>query len=1072
MTLFSRFVVIALGLLCGSLCSLRAQAGPTEDLNRADIKALQRGIQDLTTTFGDRYPHGPQWLRSAESLAQEVAAAEAALKAGDKEQATKVAEIVAKIDTLRREALLANPLLDFEKLLLVRRQEGRMGLPQNWQGNCSVAAHGYDNQISILSPVRPGSKVTPLYTPEKNAFVGDVDLHFNADKMLLSMPKANGRWHIYEMKVDGSGLRQVSADEPADVDNFDACYLPDGRIAFCSTRCFQGVPCVGGGDKVSNLFIMDADGKNVRQLCFDQDHDWCPTVMHNGRILYTRWEYSDTPHYFTRLLFTMNPDGTNQAAYYGSNSYWPNSMFFARPIPNHPTKVVAIVSGHHGVQRMGELVVFDPALGRTEDQGAVQRIPGFGRKVEPVIKDELVANSWPKFLHPYPLSDKHFLVSCKLTPQAPWSIYLVDTFDNFVLLAEEPGYALLEPVPLKKTPTPPVIPDRINPKSDSAVVHSADIYAGEGMQGVPRGTVKKLRVLEPHFAYPGMGGHLNIGIDGPWDGRRIWGTVKVDEDGSVSFKAPANTPLALQPLDKDGKCVAVMRSWFTAMPGETVSCVGCHESQNRAPLHRSSQAVYRTPSAIDPWYGPARGFSFKREVQPVLDKHCVGCHDGKTNPLDLRVAGSASFRKFTPSYVALHPFVRRPGPESDYHLQWPMEWHAGTSELVQLLEKGHYNVKLDPESWDRLITWIDLNVPDHGSWQEERGASPQIKRRLEMRTAFAARPEDPEAVIPTKFLGAEVTPGSVAYTAPAPVAPRNMPVPEVAVWPFDATEAANRQKATGLPPTLKLPLNDKQVIELVLIPAGEFVIGAADGANDEFPQAKVKITRPFYMSRTEITNAQFQAFRPAHDSAYISMTAKDQTHRGHPVNRPDQPVVRVAWTDAVEFCRWAGQQAKRNVNLPTEAQWEWAARGGTGTATYFGAVGADFGKFANLADASLIHLASGDSPKWHPRINSSNDGALVTQSIGRYQPNAWGLCDMIGNAAEWTRTTYRPYPYDVGDGRDDPNIAGTKVVRGGSWYDRPYRATASYRLHYQPWQHVFNVGFRIIVETDEKIAQQ
>ena len=121
---------------------------------------------------------------------------------------------------------------------------------------------------------------------------------------------------------------------------------------------------------------MDADGENIRQLCFDQDHDWCPTVLNNGRVLYIRWEYTDMPHSNTRLLFHMNPDGTEQMEYYGSNSYWPNSIFYARPIPGHPTKVVAVVGGHHGEPRMGELVIFDPARGRREADGAVQRIPG------------------------------------------------------------------------------------------------------------------------------------------------------------------------------------------------------------------------------------------------------------------------------------------------------------------------------------------------------------------------------------------------------------------------------------------------------------------------------------------------------------------------------------------------------------------------------------------------------------------------------------------------------------------------------------------------------------------------
>ena len=282
--------------------------------------------------------------------------------------------------------------------------------------------------------------------------MGDVDLHADATRMLFSSIGTHGRWQIFEVRSDGTGLRQVTPGDEPDVDNYDPCYLPDGRIMFCSTRCFHGVPCVGGGNTVANLCRMNADGTEMRQLCFDQDHNWCPTVLNNGRVLYSRWEYSDAPHYFTRLLFHMNPDGTNQSEYYGSNSMWPNSIFYARPLPGHPTKVVAVISGHHGVPRMGELVVFDPAFGRHEAGGAVQRIPGRGRRVAPIIRDTLVDDSWPKFLHPYPLSQKLFLVACQPTSKSWWGIYLVDTFDNMVLLAEEPGYALFEPVPLRSTP--------------------------------------------------------------------------------------------------------------------------------------------------------------------------------------------------------------------------------------------------------------------------------------------------------------------------------------------------------------------------------------------------------------------------------------------------------------------------------------------------------------------------------------------------------------------------------------------------------------------------------------------
>jgi formylglycine-generating enzyme required for sulfatase activity len=345
-----------------------------------------------------------------------------------------------------------------------------------------------------------------------------------------------------------------------------------------------------------------------------------------------------------------------------------------------------------------------------------------------------------------------------------------------------------------------------------------------------------------------------------------------------------------------------------------------------------------------------------------------------------------------------------------------------------------------------------------------------MQRRLDMRKCYANRPEDPEALVPGLFQGAELNGKPIAFVAPQPAAKRNVKLPSVPAWPFDAAEAVRRQKALKLPANLKLDLASGLSIDLVLVPAGEFVMGSASGADDEYPPARVRVDHPFYMSRTEITNAQFAAFDARHDSAVISMTAKDQDFRGEPVNQPEQPVVRVSWQQAMAFCRWASSRTGHRADLPTEAQWEWAARAGTDTATYYGNVDTDFGRFANLADGTLARLARGDSPRWHPRIESVNDGATVTTQVARYKPNAWGLHDMIGNAAEWTRSAYRPYPYDARDGRNDPAAAGTKAVRGGSWYDRPYRATASFRMHYQPWQPVFDVGFRVIVEMDDQVA--
>lgn len=1022
----------------------------------AELQALRLAIEDLSATFGERYPQ-----RFAEDLK--------ALENRDA-IAQKTPEFAAALGRLRDEALLANPLLDFDRLLFVRRAPNQMGLPQNWQGNCAIPSTGYDNELVVLSPVRPTGAASTLFKPEAGRFIGDVDLHFDGTRMLVSMPDARHRWAIWELGLDAKVLRQLSPTDEPDADWYDACYLPDGRIIFGGTACYQGVPCVGGGNRVANLYLLDPATQKVRQLTFDQDHDWCPTVLNNGRVVYTRWEYSDTPHYFTRILFHMNPDGTEQVEFYGSNSYWPNSLFYARPVPGHASMMVAIVSGHHGAARMGELVLLDPAKGRSENGGVVQRMPGRSQPVPARIEDQLVENSWPKFLHPYPLSDKYFLVSAQPNAGSAWGLYLVDAFDNMVLLREEQGRALLEPVPLRATPAPPVIPDKVDTTQTEAVVYLQDIYEGPGLEGMPRGSVKRLRVYELHYAYPQMGGHINIGIDGPWDARRMLGTVAVNEDGSASFRVPANRPLAVQPLDAEGKALQVMRSWFTAMPGEKLSCVGCHESQNRVPAPKSMLAATLPIQSIEPWHGPARPFSFSREVQPVLDKHCVGCHNGEARAdgqmipnFDAHQPESVVARKeakqparrpqrnvggfeFTATYAALHPYVRRAGPESDYRLQFPAEWHADTSELVQMLKQGHHGVKLDAESWDRLVTWIDLNVPDHGTWSEHRPIPGNFRqRRIAALAKYANRPDDPEAYpeVRTTSTSSQINPVSPAAVVGTTSTPALRSFSErgsspIKNFPFTAAEAKQLQATAGYPAKLKQPLPDHLAMQLTLVPSGEFVNSAGE---------RVRLD-PLYMGAYEVSNAEFAAFNPRHDSGYISEFNKDQTTRGAVANQPKQPVLRVSHQEAMAYCRWLSEKTGRTFRLPSEMEWEWACRAGTDTSWNFGTDGRAFSKHANLADARLLALCRRDSPGWIPVIATENDGAVVTATVGRYQPNAWGLHDMHGNAAEWTSSQDQ----------------GRFIVRGGSFYDRPHRATSTACATYPAWYKIYNTGFRVVCE--------
>ncbi len=1071
-----------------------AVASPDEPgVSPQQWRALRMAIEDLSSSFADRYQQGEDYLKRLEALhAEHDRLASPSRETPDRRSAlsTQYAAFAARFESLKREALLANPLLDFDRLLMIRRRADRLGLPVNFYGNADLEPTGYDNGLVELSPVRPDGKLKTVYQPEGERFIGDIDLHYDADRLLLSMPDEKGRWRVAELHLEGGRPTPLALIDDPDVHNYDACYLPDDRIVFTSTAPFIGVPCVGGRSKVANLYLRDHDGR-IRRLTNDQDHNWCPTVLNDGQIMYQRWEYADIAHTFMRLLFRAHPDGSQQTAYYGSNSFWPTSMFFARPVPNHPTKLVAIIGGHHEAPRQGELVVFDPARGDHEADGAVQRIPGFGKKVEPVILDGLIGNSWPRFLHPYPLSDKYLLVSCKPTKTGFWGVYLVDVFDNFVLLHEEPGWAMLEPVPLRKIARQPVLSDKVEPDQKQATLLVQDIYRGEGLRGVPRGTVKSLRLISYEFTFHGIGGEPHrVGFDGPWDVKRILGTVPVEADGSAHFRVPASTPVALQPLDAEGKALALMRSWYTAMPGEVVSCIGCHEQQNTAPpLRATPLAARRQASEIKPWYGPARGFSFAREVQPVLDAYCIDCHHGRpvddgSKTFDLtarppqRIA-SAFQMNFEPSYMELRRFVHTPTLESDAHLLPPRDFHADASKLIQILRDDHYGVQLSAEAWDRFITWIDLNAPAHGTWREVVSHLPDkavladqgAVRRRELHRRYSGIDEDPEAIYPTAVLTA--TNHASATTPALPKIPDRVVRPSKPAEPPSATEAESNVisvESDATNGTMRIELAEGVALELVRVRPGKFTMGSEHGYSNERPAHPVAIDKAFWIGRLEIGNRQYACFDRNHDSGLETGEQYQfgDHERGHHLRRPDQPVVRVSWNQSMAFCQWLSRNTGMRFTLPTEAQWEYACRAGTTDPLWYGTLDDDFSRLANLSDAThqtvdYPHVPTA-LPPWRPAETRFDDQWRVSAPLGTFQPNPWGLCDMHGNVSEWTRSAYRPYPYWADDERNNDERAGHKTVRGGSWLDRPRRARSAFRLHYEASQAVHDVGFRVVCE--------
>ncbi|MBO6101872.1 MAG: hypothetical protein J6P03_01300, partial [Opitutales bacterium] len=590
-----------------------------------DIGNLKAAVSALTEKYKS-YPR--EYLQGVKKWEAEYPALKSAFVSGDYSQSAKAEEFKA----FAAKALLADPRLKkMGTWVYIQRRFGTPhdALPANWQGNAVLKSRErWHDEIWQMQISDPDSAKLLFKNEEETPAITDMEIDWDAEKIMFSSLDKKDNWQLFEIDLKSAPAGSIPTPKMLTpglydgVDNYDGVYLPNGKIIFCSTACHVGVPCVSGSDYVANLYLMNpAAGspekvdKSIRQLTFEQDADWMPTVMNDGRVMYTRWEYTDNSHYFSRILMRMNPDGTSQSSYYGSTSFWPNSIFYTRPIPNDPTKFVSIVSGHHGISRSGELHLFDTSKGTFEEQGRVHKFPTYGREYVAETKDQLVNGKWPQILHPYPVSEDLVVVSAR-TPDWFFALYLIDKYDNMTLIKKGERVGLFEPMPLAKRKRPSVIPDLVapklkeNPKLDKGHVFLNDIYQGPGLAGVPRGEVKALRIFEYTYSYRNMGGHDIIGQEGSWDVKRIHGTVPVEEDGSAIFEVPANRPIAIQPLDKNGSAIALMRSWLAVMPGETQSCVGCHEAQYMTPVSATAMASRKIPSKIKPFRAEVRGYSF------------------------------------------------------------------------------------------------------------------------------------------------------------------------------------------------------------------------------------------------------------------------------------------------------------------------------------------------------------------------------------------------------------------------------------------------------------------------------
>ena len=1052
------------------------------ELKWLNMEAIRLAYEDMKRIEGF---DAVKYLPILTELEQQVKQGFGNIYSGDEAVLANAEKAVAN----KRAILLANPLLNGDKILTVRYQLGnrdrRAMAPElgtqsnNWSNQESARRKGFNADIVELSNLRDEVQIRTIYKPDNTSSIADLKLHWDGDRAMFTQTMSDNRWNVFEVKLNNGDCKKLIDNPEPDLEFYDGTYLPDGRIIANSNIGYQGVLCVNGSDPVGNMVLYTPQSKNLRRLTFDQDANWNPVIMNNGRVMYTRWEYTDLTHYYTRIVMNMNPDGTEQKALYGSGSMFPNSTFDVQPLPGYASAFVGIISGHHGVARSGRLILFDPAKARKGAAGMLQEIPHRNRPIVEEVKDRLVDGVWPQFIKPSPLNDTYFLVAAKLDKNDLWGIYLVDKFDNVTCLHKMEGEGYISPIAVRKTVTPPAIPDRVKLDDKQATVFIQDIYEGEGLKGIPRGTVKSLRLHAYEYAYvQTQSDHNWHGIQSGWDIKRMLGTVPVEEDGSVIFKIPANTPVSIQPLDKDGVAVQWMRSWLTGQPGEIVSCVGCHEDQNQIVIPKRVIASQKAPHALTPPEGGTRSFTFDLEVQPILDRACIACHNGEGKAFDLR-GGKKDGRGYGTSYLNLHPYVHRQGGEGDMVVLYPYEYHPNTSELVRLLKKGHYNVQLTDAEWRKIYNWIDYNAPDKGYFNANVLKSfpyqgyDQIERRKQLTDKYAGGAGVDWKKEIADYAAQLKNKGEIKPVMPKKVSPVKEKVLKVKGWPF-APDRVKEMLADEKETVKVLEIAPGVQMTFVRIPAGEFVMGSYHGEPDTYPTTKVKIDKAFWMGELEVTNQQYNTIFPQHDSRYVDQQWKDHVVPGYPANKPEQPVIRVSYNDAMEYCKILSQKTGLNITLPTEAQWEWACRGGSDEDFWFGNLNADFGKKDNLADVTTNKFAvSGVDPQpmspespWYkyytflPKAANVDDGSLVQVGGKKYEANPFGLYCMHGNVAEWTRSDYVPYPY-----KENPKkVSEYKVVRGGSYIERPKYSTAYSRKGFYPYQCVFNVGFRVIIE--------
>ncbi len=603
------------------------------------------------------------------------------------------ADLYFAVRRVKRRIMFKDPLVDFTQVVFV-------DVPcydaLNHESMHRVFPQAQNNvgRLLVLDGLHPGGKLRNL-GPGPGMFWRP-DVSFDAETILFChRPEKDRTFHLYEIGIDGSSLRQVT---DAKYDDLDPIYTPQGHIAFLSNRANSYARCAVAHPSYV-VARCDAQGRNIYILSMGTEPEYTPALLADGRVMYTRWEYTDKELFRIQSLWTMNPDGTNVSALWGNQSYWPDMLVEARPIPGS-RRIVFSGQGHHDVVH-GSIGMIDPKQGFNYPDGLTRvtaDLPwaevGNG-PAEKLEKDDYHASgAFDGYRCPYPLSEELFLVSAKLPhPDDPggvgayrptrghFALYLMDVWGNRELIYLG-SHDVLYAMPVRKRPPPRVLPDRVawpgragrGKEAQPGVLYSNDVF--EGLPQTLRAKAKYVRVIHQDYttftfglkcqmpdrrgvrsqrgdqhAGPPLTIASNDGI------KRILGTVPIQSDGSIAIEVPPNVALHFQLLDEHYRAVHIMRSFTGVMPGERRGCVGCHESHSAASAGGTSLALKRGAArpAPPPW-GPTYHLGYRQDIQPILDRYCGECHQGDgegRQKLDLTFRPSIDGGSYTEPYLTL-----------------------------------------------------------------------------------------------------------------------------------------------------------------------------------------------------------------------------------------------------------------------------------------------------------------------------------------------------------------------------------------------------------------------------------